>query len=1154
MFLKIYDYMRCHRAVWMILFVSVTSLLVLNILRIDYKEDISDFLPLEDNSQGALKVYQNISGANNFIALFEYRDTTKADPDVMTGAVDAFLSAIEQGKTDGRIANVLAQVDIEKLSNTTDFIYHNIPYFLDESDYRRIDSLMAQDNYIARQLEEDKHILMLPVGSMLSSNIGRDPLNFFTPVVETLRQSSVGMNFELYDGYIFSADMMKAVVVVTSPYGSSETEHNAQLLAFLDSCGTAVGAAFDNVDVHFTGGPVIAVGNARQIKSDSMLSVGVAVSLILILLLFVFRNFKNLFLITLSICWGWIFGLGGLALVNSNISIIVIGISSVILGIAVNYPLHLIAHLYHVSDVRAAIKEIVTPLLVGNITTVGAFLSLVPLQSVALRDLGLFSSFLLLGTIFFVLIFLPHIVTPHKPVRVPLLEKISSITPENHPLLIAAIVIMTLVFGYFSNQTEFDANMSHINYMTDVQKSDMAYFQRMMRNSGSTEILYVLSTDSTLDGALDKSLSVQEYFDSLQRQGVIERHASCTRFLASRAEQERRLALWNKFTDRYREKLKKELPAIAASAGFSAASFDEFTAILNGSYSAGDGRYILHELSAMFASNVSIDSIGHRYDVVDVLHVSSDKVDGIREAVGSRLCGHYCFDIASLNSTLANNLSDNFNYIGWACSLIVFFFLWFSLGHVELAVLSFLPMALSWLWILGIMALLGIQFNIVNIILATFIFGQGDDYTIFMTEGASYEYAYRRKMLSSYKSSIVISALIMFIGIGSLIFARHPALHSLAEVTIVGMFSVVLMAYIFPPLIFRFLVRSSSGYRRRPLTFRSLFAMFVCGSFFFAELVSVYVLGFVLFGLLPFKESRRRLFRRYVQFLYRFDFKYIHWVDFDIRNPFGEHFDTPALVTCNHQSMLDSALFMALTTKTVLVANSHASGNYVVKQIFKWMGYYTLSADNDENLRAMRGFIGQGYSIVVFPEGERNAESSILRFHKGACYLASELGLDIVPVVIHGVNTVLPRNSYQVFDGLITISIEKRRRYADDYRVATKTLHHFYVERYEEIRREVEKPDYFLRLVLDRYKYKGYDVVKTVKKSLRQYSAVPQFSSDLKQPGETVVFNDKGYGELALLYALSHRNEQVVLRIDDDDHRCIALYAAEGIVPNLIVE
>ena len=116
-------------------------------------------------------------------------------------------------------------------------------------------------------------------------------------------------------------------------------------------------------------------------------------------------------------------------------------------------------------------------------------------------------------------------------------------------------------------------------------------------------------------------------------------------------------------------------------------------------------------------------------------------------------------------------------------------------------------MAVSWLWILGIMALLGIQFNIINIILSTFIFGQGDDYTIFMTEGTVYEYKHHRPMLASYRRAIILSALIMFIGIGSLIIARHPALHSLAEVTIVGMFSVVLMAFVIPPMVFRWGVR-----------------------------------------------------------------------------------------------------------------------------------------------------------------------------------------------------------------------------------------------------------------------------------------------------------------------------------------------------------
>ena len=52
----------------------------------------------------------------------------------------------------------------------------------------------------------------------------------------------------------------------------------------------------------------------------------------------------------------------------------------------------------------------------------------------------------------------------------------------------------------------------------------------------------------------------------------------------------------------------------------------------------------------------------------------------------------------------------------------------------------------------------------------------------------------------------------MFIGIGSLIIARHPALHSLAEVTIVGMFSVVLMAFIIPPLAFRLWIRFSKKF------------------------------------------------------------------------------------------------------------------------------------------------------------------------------------------------------------------------------------------------------------------------------------------------------------------------------------------------------
>ena len=152
---------------------------------------------------------------------------------------------------------------------------------------------------------------------------------------------------------------------------------------------------------------------------------------------------------------------------------------------------------------------------------------------------------------------------------------------------------------------------------------------------------------------------------------------------------------------------------------------------------------------------------------------------------------------------LAQRLSDDFDYIGLCCSLIVFLFLVLSFRNFWLALIAFVPMALSWVWIIAIMQLLGIQFNIVNIILATFIFGQGDDYTIFIVEGLVYEHRTGKKMLPQYRQSIILSAAIMLIGIGILVFAQHPAMHSLGAVTLIGMTITLIMATTVPPILYR---------------------------------------------------------------------------------------------------------------------------------------------------------------------------------------------------------------------------------------------------------------------------------------------------------------------------------------------------------------
>ena len=818
--LRFYDYFSKHRRLMVLLLLATVALFAALIFRIHFKEDITDFLPLDQADRQAMKVYQNLSGADKIVVLIS-RSDGKSAPDELVEAADDLTAQLQHAGIQPRY--IQSQIDYDAADQMASFVYDNIPYFLTDADYQRMEHLLKDPSYPGEQLERDKQMLFLPGSGLLSAHIGQDPFNLFTPVVQQLADRQ-GANYELYDGYLFTPRLTHAMVIVNSPYGSSETAHNSQLVRQVEQARGEVLRTHPSLKVQLTGGPVIAYGNAHQIKIDSLISVILAVVLITLLLVAAFRSLRNILLIVVSIAWGWLFALGMLSLVDRHLSIIVIGISSVIIGIAINYPLHLISHLSHTPDRRHAMGEILMPLLIGNITTIGAFLTLVPLESVALRDLGLFAAFLLLGTILFVVLFLPHLVKPVVSTRphTVFLGKISNLRLDRVGWLIAVVALLTLPLARLSTQCHFDTDLTHINYMSDEQRDAMKVLSQMRSEDDSHKTVFFLSTGKSLDAALaaDESVHPKLHHDSLSAGAAS--ISGCAPFFCSKGEQQRRLQRWQAFVQRYGAQLKTVLSQNIAASGFAPDAFAAFIQILDRSYRPQPQRYF-SPLQPALGQYLYNDPTDKTWSVVTQLRVPANRLDAtlnrLQHIGDSR---HHAFEIGQLNSVMANNINNEFNYIGWACGFIVFFFLWFAMGNFELAALSFLPMAVSWVWILGIMALLHIDFNIVNIILATFIFGQGDDYTIFMTEGSQYEYAYGRRLLGSYRNSILISALIMFIGIGTLIIARHPALHGLAEVTIVGMFSVVLMAWLLPPFLFRWLVSRHGELRHRPLTLRSL--------------------------------------------------------------------------------------------------------------------------------------------------------------------------------------------------------------------------------------------------------------------------------------------------------------------------------------------
>ncbi|MCL1868576.1 MAG: 1-acyl-sn-glycerol-3-phosphate acyltransferase [Paludibacter sp.] len=1099
----------------------IAAILIFFVVKIHFKEDIADFLPDNADNKQINAIYEHIGNSNRIIISFENKNQN-ADNDNIITAIDYFSEILKEDDIAKIIPQIISQADENQFFEITDFIRKNIPYFLQKSDYQRIDSLISAKN-IEKQIVADKQQLMFPTGDFLLENIQNDPLQLFSPVMLKLADFQAGESQNIIDGHIFSPSGKKGLVFVTSPFGDSETANNKRLLNLIEKSVQQTESEFNSLKISVFGAPAIAITNASQIKKDTILAVALAVALILILLIYFFSNAQNLLLIFVSVLFGGLFAIGLLAIFRDTISTIVVSISSIFIGIAVNYPLHFIDHLRHEPNKILALRQIIPPLLIGNITTVSAFLSLIFINSQAMRDLGLFSSLLLVGTMIFVLIFLPQIIK-NKQVKHSQSQKfgkISDLRPEKSKILIISILILTIVFWFFSTKTGFEPDMNKINYMTAIQRENMNEMLQSIEHKDA-DLIYFISEGKTPDDALTAYESNISSIENLKKSGLAESISGIGNFLPSENEQKNRIEMWNNFWQNRKDSVVKNINYYAKIQGFKQNSFINFENILNKKFEIQNEDYFtpLNVLTENYFFKNKDKNL-----IINLIYAKKENISKVENFLKNETANGFIFDQRNIGQRLVDALSSDFNRVLLICGLIVFVFLTFSFGRIEISIMAFIPLAISWLWILGIMYILGIEFNIVNIILATFIFGQGDDYTIFVADGLIYEYAYHKKMLAAHKQSIILSALLMFIGIGTLIFAHHPALRSLAEVTIVGMIVVVVMAFIVPPIIFRFLTQKKGKIRLVPWTLKRFWASFIA---FSAFLVGSFII--TLYGILLFKinkkqniESKKLKYHTFLQKISGFVIKRIPFVKFRFENANNETFENPAVIISNHQSHLDLMCLIMLCPKIIVLTNDWVWNNIFYGKLIKFADFYPVSNGIEQSIDLLRERVEHGYSVVVFPEGTRSENCDIQRFHRGAFFLAEKLNLDIVPVVLHGVGEILPKTDFLLRQGQITSQILPRItpadvRFTPDYATRSKQIRIFYKEKFAELCAKTENAEYFRSFVLHQFIYKGMEIYKKAKKELQSISDLKLTNYNLK---------DDEIGVAAFVTALVHKDLEI---------------------------
>ncbi|MDR2773750.1 MAG: 1-acyl-sn-glycerol-3-phosphate acyltransferase [Tannerella sp.] len=1229
-FLSVYDYFSQRRSLLFKLLFFLVIIFLYSSYHIRFKEDISRFLPEDKENKRISDVYQYVASPNTITVYCsrkgepEHDFSEDADADAVTDAdavavqieaLDALAGRLQERMDTFYLKSIFYRVNPEEIQAISSFIIENMAYFLDEDDYGRMDTLLTREA-IARRMEMNRTVLASPAGVFVRDNILSDPLRMTSSLMLKLQDFRTGDQYRLYQDHLLSADG-EALMFVNCTLPASETAMNEVFLDSLQSFIAETEKDFEGVTFDYVGAAEIGLTNARQIRKDTIFSMSLAVTVIFALLIYSFRSGRKILLIFAPVFFGGLFAMALLYVIRGEVSVIAVGISSIMFGIAINYPLHFLEHYNHVSDSRAVIKDIIKPLTIGNITTVGAFMSLVFIGSDAMSDLGWFASLLLIGTILFVLFFLPHFLSagrknrPVFPGATPLFSSGANVSErrenivtdavetketlstfrghsligrfasrifkkklravnavigrfiacpfERNHWLVISVILLTVFFSFFSSDSRFETDMQKINYMTASQKKS---FDKMMGLlNGNMHVMYYVTEGRDLEEALEANEKSMLALQSLVDEGRIYRTGGIGDFFPSRARRAEKVKWWEDFWSVRRDSVMTYLREESQVLGFREDAFRSFEDMTARRWEAVDVSHFA-PLREMLAGNYIIEK-EDKAMIVNMLYIDRREAQALEETLNeinlseassstTRCSGappsvtpsSVAFDAGSVTRRMIALLSDKFNYVLYVCGIIVFAFLIFSMGRVELSMIAFTPLVLSWIWVLGMMNIFDIRFNIVNVILATFIFGQGDDYTVFMTEGLMYEYTYGRKMLASYKKSIAMSALIMFVGVGMLILAKHPALRSLAGVTIVGMISVVVMAYIFPSWLFRLLTMKKGEKRLMPVTLKNLLCMIYAFLFFFVMSTIITVAGWVMFAFGKTTERKKMRYHKLLCGTARFVIYHIPQVKTTFRNLSGETFVKPGVIISNHQSHIDLMCIMMLTPKLIILTNDWVWNSPFYGRLIKYADFYPVSTGMENALYRLQDAVSRGYSIVVFPEGTRSADCSIRRFHRGAFYLAEQLKTDIIPVMIHGVGHVLPKEEFMLRKGRIHIRVMPRitpddNRFRKDYSSRSVDVRHYYQAEYGKLCREIETPGYYADLVIKNYIYKGPAIEYEVRKKLRKNNNYAQEIASTPDAGRITIPN-AGYGEYALLLALVKRDLQITAVEPDPDRRAIA--------------
>jgi len=667
-------------------------------------------------------------------------------------------------------------------------LMETLPNLLTASDLKRIDAALTPEAVRFRLVDLHRKLLS-PSGILEKTLFRSDPFGLLSYGLEKLAQANPFPDLGISRGALMGENGKNALILAETPIAGTDFRNGKLLLKHLE--GLLRSHVPPEIQAEFISTHRYTVANAEVMQSDIWRVIGISSALILGLFLIFLPNRQAGFVFLVP-ATSLTVASATTALCFSEVSAVTLGFGAVLLGISVDFALHVyFAVAYGKHGVGGILQEISRPMLFSALTTISALCVLLFSELPGQRQLAVFAVAGLVWAWIISLLVLPHLLGPFSKSPAAFTHLFRAPTPTAGKWIVRIWLLLLILAGSGIPYLKFNGDLGALNRIPKAVMDAETKIHNTWGDFRKTAVILV--SETTLDAVLHTN---ERLFHWLKEQGTVRNPISIAGILPSKTMQESNRRRWEAYWKKGNGLQHLEfLKAEAESLGFSSAAFDPFFKSLDRSPATLTPDILAaNGFSSLLESFLTSTPQGF---TIATLVPDTPGVFFEFARIRSALPGVRLISQSRFRNLISSAIQRDFRDFLLRALAVVILLAALMFRKIKYLAPALIPVISGTILMAGGMAWLQWEFNVMNIAAAILVIGLSIDYGIFMVCRLAEGYSHQTER------AVLVSGLTTLAGFAALAAARHPALSSIGVTVVLGICAAIPSALWVVPAIFR---------------------------------------------------------------------------------------------------------------------------------------------------------------------------------------------------------------------------------------------------------------------------------------------------------------------------------------------------------------